>query len=110
MGPNNQCPRTNKDKCIFYHALNLNHKIRTDQTGKFNVRSIGGCNYTMVTYCYDANAILNRTLFSTKGSELLEAIKGMHQYLELRGCKQNNQTLDNESSVELRDYLNKYGM
>ena len=64
----------------------------------------------IVTYFYDATSILVWTLRSIKGSDLIEAIKATHQYLELRGCKPNHQTLDNESSTLLRDYLNKNGM
>ena len=61
----------------------------------------------MVTYCYDANAILVRPLRYRKGSELLEIIKNIHQYLETRGCKPNHQILVNESLTSLEDYLRK---
>ena len=61
----------------------------------------------MVTYWYDANNILVWSLCSRKCSELLETIKETHQCLELRRCKPNHQTLENESSTAFRHYLNK---
>ena len=64
----------------------------------------------MITYCYGANTILARSLRSRKGSELLEIIKGINQYLELREHKPNHQILDNESSTALKDYLNTHNM
>ena len=47
--------------------------------------------------------MLSQTLRSRKGSELLEAIKGMHQCSQLRGHKPNHQTLGNDISTALID-------
>ena len=63
-----------KTNDFFHKVLNLDHKVCIGQTEKFNVRSTRGHNYTMVTYCYDSNAILVRPLLSKKGSELLDTI------------------------------------
>ena len=47
-----------KNNDLFHKVLDLNHTIYTDQTGKFNVRSIRGHNHMMITCCYDSNCIL----------------------------------------------------
>ena len=52
-----------------------------DQTGKFHIRSIRGYHYIMITYGYDANAILVYPLQSRKGIKLLTTIKNVYAYL-----------------------------
>ena len=69
------------------------------------MRSIRGYNYVLITYCYDANAMLVRPLRTKKGVELLEAIKDVHNYLSQRGYKPKHQMLDNEASTVLKIYL-----
>ena len=97
------CPAKTQE---FYHnILNLNNTIYTDQTGKFNVRSIRGYQYILITYSYDANAILVRPLWTRKGIELLDAIKEIHTYLIQRGFQPKHQILDNEASLALKTYL-----
>ena len=70
-----------KTNDFFHKVLNLNSTIYTDQIGKFNMRSIRGYNYTLITYYYDTNTILVRQLRTKKGVKLLKAIKDVHNYL-----------------------------
>ena len=69
------------------------------------MRSIRGYNYILVTYYYDANAILVRPLRSRKGSDLAKVIEDIHTYLTERGYKPAYQILDNEISTSLKNYL-----
>ena len=69
------------------------------------MRSVRGFNYILVTYCYDANAILVRPIRSRKGSDLVKAIEDIHSYLTERGYKPAHQILDNEISTSLKNYL-----
>jgi len=94
-----------KTNDFFHNILNLKNTIYTDQTGKFNVRSIREFQYILVTYSYDANAILVRPLRTRKGIELLEVIKSIHTYLQQRGYQPKHQVLDNEASLALKAYL-----
>jgi len=59
----------------------------------------------LVTYSYDANAILLRPLHSKRGAELLETIKEVHSYLSERGYNPKHQFLDNEASTALKSHL-----
>jgi len=91
---------------LFYHRIvPFDNTIFTDQTGKFNVRSIRGYNYMLITYCYDANGVLVRPLQSKKGSELANTIEEIHGYLTDRGYKPSHQILDNKMSNSLRNFL-----
>ena len=74
----------NKIQDFFHTVLKQNNTMCTDQTVKIRVRSIRGCNYMLITYCYDSNAILVRLLRSRKGSELAETTETAqetHEYL-----------------------------
>ena len=91
---------------LFYHSIvPFDNTIYTDQTGKFHVRSVRGYNYILVTYSYDANAILVRPLCSRKGSDLVKAIEDIHTYLRERGYKPAHQILDNEINTSLKNFL-----
>ena len=59
----------------------------------------------IIIYCYNFNAILVRPLRSRKVSELAETMQETHECLAERGCKPNRQTLDNETSLALKECL-----
>ena len=95
----------NKTHELYHKVVDLKDTIYTDQTGKFRVRSIGGYNYIMVTYSYDSNAILVRPLKTRGGSELVEAVQSIHQYLAQRGYKPKHHIMDNETSTQMKNYM-----
>ena len=97
----------NKTHDFFHKIVDLKNTIYTDQTGKFRVRSISGANYIMITYSYDTNAILVRPLRNRTGRDLCNATTNIHEYLTTRGYKPNHQMLDNEASLQLKEYLHK---
>ena len=66
--------------------LNLNDTIYTNQTGKFRVRSIRGYNCTPFTCSYNANTILVYPLKTKAGSEIVNIIDTIHNYLTEQGC------------------------
>ena len=95
----------NKTHEFYHEVVDLKDTIYTDQTGKFRVRSIAGNNYVMVTYSYDANAILVRPLKTRGGKELVEAVQSIHQYLSQRGYKPKHHIMDNETSIQMKNYM-----
>ena len=84
-----------KSHMFYHHIVPFDNTICTDQTGKFNIRSVRGYNYIMITYCYDANAILVRPTRSRKGSDLVKSIDDIHSCLTERGHKPEHQMLCN---------------
>ena len=95
----------NKTNDFFHKVINLKNTIYTNQTGKFRVRSIGRYNYIMITYSYDTNAILIRSLHNRTGSELVKTTISIHDYLTARGYKPNYQMLGNKASIQIKQYL-----
>jgi hypothetical protein len=57
------------------------HKSYSDQTGKVPVQSSRGCNYVMVLYDYDNNAILSKPVKTRQTSELTQAWTALHSRL-----------------------------
>ena len=82
-----------------------NGTIHSDQTGKFDVPSIQGNLYTMLVYCYDANAILVAPMKSRAKADMLKAYKSILQRLIDAGLKPSLQRLDNECSDLLKQYM-----
>ena len=73
--------------------------------GKFNIWSVRGYNYILLTYWYDANAILVCSLRSRKGSDLAKTIEEIHSYLTEYRYKPAHQILDNKISTALKNFL-----
>ena len=98
------------NKCHdFIHAvMDLKNTIYTDQTGKFRVRSVGGYYYILLTYCYDANAILVEPLPNREASSLVQAWESLHDRLTKNGHITTNYILDNEFSSQLRDDITSH--
>ena len=77
----------------------------TDQTGKFRVRSVGGFNYVIVTHSCNTNVILVRLLKIRTGTELVETVQYIHNYLALRGHKLKYHIIYNEVLFKMKEYL-----
>ena len=71
----------------------------------FLVQSNCGANYILVVYEYDSNAILVQPLRNRTAPEIKRVFQSVVHYLNARGLRPHLDTLDNEASVILRDYL-----
>ena len=73
-----------------------------DLTGRFPHISTRGCEYILVVYDYDSNAILVEALKNRRGSEITRAWNKIHSRLKNRGAAPNIYVLDNECSADLK--------
>jgi hypothetical protein len=90
---------------LVYAAVVAQGQLYTDLTGKFPVRSSKGNSYVMVCYIYDCNYIKFVTMKSRSASEWFKAYDSIHQELTVKGFKPKLQTLDNEASTALKNFL-----
>ena len=82
-------------------------KVYGDLTGRYPIESNKGNNYILVIYHCDANAILAEPLKSRNKGDILNAYRKIHAELTAQGLKPQLQTLDNEASDILIDYMRK---
>ena len=94
-----------KEITIIPQIEEIQHKLYTDQTGRFPNRSSNGNLYVMVIYVYEANGILAAPLKNRTGAHLLETYQNLFQELELVGFKPKLHILDNEASSNLKYFL-----
>jgi hypothetical protein len=73
--------------------------------GKFPVRSSKGNSYVMVCYIYDCNYIKVVPMKSRSASEWVKSYDSIHQELTVKGFKPKLQTLDNEASSALKNFV-----
>jgi hypothetical protein len=88
-----------------YTVLVDQGQLYTDLTEKFLVRSGKGSSYVMVCYIYDCNYVKVVPMKSRSASEWVKAYDSVHQELTIKGFKPKLQTLDNEASAALKNFL-----
>ena len=81
--------------------------VYSDQTGRLPHPSSNGNNYLVVAYDYDSNSILLRPIKNRSAGQLTEAIADIHRTLARGGCKPKFHRLDNECSVELKQFFDQ---
>ena len=67
--------------CFAALAKEFDNTVYSDATGKFPVPSYHGNRYVMLTYVYDANAILVRPMKNRDKDTMLTTFKGIYKYL-----------------------------
>ena len=80
-------------------------KAYGDLTGRYPVQSSNGHNYQLVIYHYDGNCILVEPIKSRQKGDILNAYRKIHKRLVVNGMKPKLQTLDNEASDILLQYM-----
>ena len=90
---------------IFAACTPITGQIFSDLPGKFVVPSSRGCNYVLVVYDHDSNAILAEPLKNRTAKSIVTAYQTIHQLLVSRGLRPQLQRLDNEASASLREFL-----
>jgi hypothetical protein len=90
---------------LVYAVVVDQGQLYTDLTGKFPVRSSKGNSYVMVCYIYDFNYIKVVPMKSRFASEWVKAYDSIHKELTVKGLKPKLQTLDNEASTALKNFL-----
>jgi hypothetical protein len=100
-----------EDKCHYLYATTLEtNQIYSDLTGRFPTTSLSGNKYMLILYDYDSNIILSAPMKNRGDKEMVRAFDLLIQSLILRGLKPLLQRLDNEASLDLRNYLTKQGI
>jgi hypothetical protein len=90
---------------LVYAVVVDQGQLYTDLTGKFPVQSSKGNSYVMVCYIYDCNYVKVIPMKSRSASEWVTAYDSIHQELTVKGFKPKLQTLDNEASAALKNFL-----
>jgi hypothetical protein len=97
-----------EEKCNFiYAAIMETNQIYTDLTGIFPTTSLSGNKYILILYDYDSNSALSEPIKNRGDKDMVRAFDLLIQSLIIRGLKPRLQLLDNEASLELRNYLAK---
>jgi hypothetical protein len=90
---------------LVYAVVADQGQLYTDLKGKFPVRSSKGDLYVMLCYIYDCNYINVVPMKSRTTSEWVKAYGSIHQEITIKGFKPKIQTLDNEASTALKNFL-----
>jgi hypothetical protein len=90
---------------LVYAVLVDQGQLYTDLMGKCPVRSSKGNWYVMVCYVFDCNYVKVVPLKSRSASEWVKAYDHIHQELTAKGFKPKLQTLENEASAALKNFL-----
>jgi hypothetical protein len=80
-------------------------QLYTNLTGKFPVHSSKGNANVMVYYIYDSNYVKVVPTKSRSASKWVKAYDSIRQELTIKGFKPKLQTLDNEASTDLKNFL-----
>jgi hypothetical protein len=97
-----------EDKCNYIYAAVMDtNQIYTDLTGRFPTTSLSGNKYILILYDYDSNSILSAPMKNRGDKDMVRAFYLLIQSLIIRGLKPHLQRLDNEASLELRNYITK---
>ena len=91
-------------------TITSNQEIMTymDLCGKFPYRSRSGNEYMLVSYNYQANAILVEPIKNKQAKTMTDAWRKMMKQFEHVGVKPTCCVIDNEKSEELIDAFSKY--
>jgi hypothetical protein len=100
-----------EDKCKFiYAAIMETNKIYTDLTGKFPTTSLSGNKSILILYDYEKNSVLSASMKNRGDKDMVRAFDLLIRYLIIRGLRPSLQSLDNEASLALRNYLIQKGI
>jgi hypothetical protein len=104
-------PQGSGEKTHLVFAVVLDQgQIYTDLTGNFPLRSSKGNNVLMVCYSYDANYIRPIAMKSKSGAECVRAFGIVFDEMASKGFKPKLQTMDNEASAPLKNYVTEKEM
>jgi hypothetical protein len=90
---------------LVYTVLVDQGQLYTDLTGKIPVRSSKGNWYVMVCYVFECNCVKVVPMKSRSASEWVNTYDLIHQELTSKGFKPKLQTLDNEVSSALKNFV-----
>jgi hypothetical protein len=100
-----------EDKCKFmYAAIMKNNQIYTDLTGRFPTTCLSGKKQILILYEYDSNSVLSAPMKNRGDKYMVRAFELLIKSLIICGLKPSLQSLDNEASLALRNYLTKQGI
>ena len=102
LTPSSEAAKCNKDYVVLHEDT---RRIHSDQTGRFPVKSMRGCQCIMIVYVHDANSILHRPLKIKQAVEMQTTCDKLCSYLSSRGHKPIFHRLDNELSQETQELL-----
>jgi hypothetical protein len=109
--PTRESEMVQEDVCNFMYATIVEtNQIYTDLTGRFLTTDLSGNKYILILYDYDSNSILSAPMKNRGDKDMVHAFDVLIQSLIILGLKPSLQSLDNEASLALRNYLTKQGI
>jgi hypothetical protein len=91
---------------VVYTAIHtINGHTYTDLTGRFPTTSSRGYKYILVLYDYDGNSIQAEPMKNKSDAEAIGAYSRIYDELTSKGLKPKFQTMDNEASAALKQFL-----
>jgi hypothetical protein len=100
-----QAPLNARTNHVFMQVHAIDGVISSDQTGRFPITSNRGNAYVVVFYVYDANYIRSIPIKSRSKEELLRAYNEVYEWLTVRGFKLLLHKMDNETSHEVKKFI-----
>jgi hypothetical protein len=98
----NHTSRTN----VVYAAIHdIEGQIYTDLTGCFPTTPSRGYKYILVLYDYNGNIIQAEPIKNRSDAEAIRAYSKIYDELTSKGLKTKFQTMDNEASTALKQFL-----
>jgi hypothetical protein len=100
-----------EEKCNFiYAAIMDTNQIYTDLTGRFPTTSLSGNKYILILHDYYSNITPSAPMKNRGDKDMVRAFDLLIQSLIIRGLKPSLQSLENEASLALINYLTKQGI
>jgi hypothetical protein len=90
---------------VFAAIQDLEGHTYTDLTGGFPKTSSRGYTYILVLYDYDGNSIQAEPMKNRSDTEAIRVYTRIYDELTAKGLKPTFQTMDNEASKALKQFL-----
>jgi hypothetical protein len=96
---------TERTHIVYAEIHNIEGHTYTYLTGRFTKTSSRGYKYILVLYDYDGNIIQEEPMKNRSDAEAIRAYSKIYDGLTSKGLKQKFQTMDNEASTALNQFL-----
>jgi hypothetical protein len=106
MAPTPEPDMVQEDKFHYvYVAIMDTGQIYMDLTCRFHTTSLSGNKYILVLYDYNSNIVFSAPMKNRGDKELVRAFDLLIQSLIICGLRTLLKRLENEASLDLRNYL-----
>jgi hypothetical protein len=101
----NHTSRKEQTNAVYAAIHGIEGHTYTDTTGRFPKTSSRGYKYILVIYDYDGNSIQAEPMKNRSDAEAIRAYSKIYDELTSKGLKPKYQTMDNEASTVLKQFL-----